>query len=276
MGVRIMDNVVPEGLIKRQQYEQFLIKKYGNPYVSQNDVSREVDRIASENDETLFRHLFGDRYRYADRGRLDPQAQAYYQRGQLTLRKNIEKSIGEDLKGKVAQHAQRMSIYDKYSGRKAPALKKVQRPEGTVWGTPKAGEKVYEPPDKPKVPSVARERFERGKEDDALYNSLYEKGLVDVDEKGNVALGEYDPEKYKSLETEAKAMGYKPITRHTKARKRWGLDVKESYNVIGFRKTGKQATDTTETPESIRELYRQGKITREEALKKIRATGKYK
>jgi len=148
MGVRIMDNVVPEGLIKRQQYEQFLIKKYGNPYVSQNDVSREVDRIASENDETLFRHLFGDRYRYADRGRLDPQAQAYYQRGQLTLRKNIEKSIGGDLKGKVAQHTQRMSIYDKYSGRKAPALKKVARPEGTVWGTPKAGEKVYEPPDK--------------------------------------------------------------------------------------------------------------------------------
>jgi len=112
-----MPEQTPRGIVERQKWERFQFEKHGNPYVPRKQIYSEIDRITNENQETLFAHVFGNQYRYEDRNALDPQAQSVYRSALMKFRKNVQDSIMGDLKDKQAQHQDRMSLFDKYTGR---------------------------------------------------------------------------------------------------------------------------------------------------------------
>jgi len=115
-----MPEVTPKGILDRQKWERFMFQKHGNPYVERKQIDREVDRLTSSNEEALFGHVFGNQYRFEDRGRLDPKAAAVYRDALLKLRRNISDSITKDVTDKQARHKERMGMFDKYYGKDKP------------------------------------------------------------------------------------------------------------------------------------------------------------
>jgi len=240
-------------LRKRRDWEKFQFEKYGNPWEDEKRMSGKINEHTRSGTKRLFEYVFGDNFRYEDRQHLGKKEQDIWKNAILKFRRNTEKRMQADIARRKLDHKSRMKTYDAYVKEFFGGTPvKVVGPQGKARYMPPRMAMGMEAAGTTQ-PSVAREKFERGKEEDVLYNTLYEKGLVDVDEKGNIALGEYDPEKYKSLVAEAKRLGYEPVSRHTEAKKRWGPDIKESYNVVDFRKTGESNAKKRKLGETIDE-----------------------
>jgi len=183
-----MPEQTPKGILDRQKWERFQFKKHGNPFVPRKQIYGEIDRITKENEETLFAHVFGNQYRFEDRGSLDPQAQGVYRSALLKFRKNVSDSIMADVEQKQAQHKERMALWDKYYGKDKPEEVKLMKGKGGTM-----------------IPKVEDAEFWTGGEDKGGITNIDRKRVFD-------ALSSYEKkptdEKFMILKDMAADLGY--------------------------------------------------------------------
>jgi len=222
---------------KRQEWEQYQYKKYGNPWEDEKRMSSMVSSKSFEQEEELFTHVFGDEYRYEDRFKMNKKDISLWEDSKLKLNALVEREVKGDITKRKAEHGQRMGVYDDYVKtffKGTPV--KVRGPQGKTRFMPPAMATGMEAATTGKEPSVAREKWDLKQSKEGLTSELIRGKFGPMTEEG-LDLSDVDPEKYKEIEKKAAEFGLRPVEQKTEAEEggMFGIGAKkESYNIIDF------------------------------------------
>jgi len=225
---------IPKQLQDRNKYEKFLQSKYGDPWEDERNLPQQIDQMTRKDERDLFGHVFGNQFRYEDRRHLDTKARSHWKNALLQYRKQIEGEITTDIESRKEQMGEQMKAFDSYM-------------------------KTFKEAKPPKEPTIS----DYDKADKMLYDISHdEEGKPIQATKASMAIAKkmFDKLEIPLIEVEV------PSQRTSK----W--DIGEP-NIPARTELQLAPQTQPETPESIKQRYKAGEISREKAIQLLQQTG---